>query len=59
MSDSRQILDCLSTEYTTPLEPLKIFDFSKFWPQLEFLAQMENVIYLENYNRQSDFGHIG
>ena len=36
--------------------PLKNLVFSKFWPPSSILEEMENVVYLENHKRYSDFG---
>ena len=36
MSDFRKMLHYIGTEYTTPLGPLKNYDFSKFGRNLEF-----------------------
>ena len=52
MSDFRQMLHYISTEYTPPLGPLKNYEFSKFWPQMLFILKtITYVIYLENFNR--------
>ena len=34
---------------TTPLGPLKLFGFSKFWLPSSIFVEMENVVYFVNH----------
>ena len=40
---------------TTSLASLTAYDFSEFWPPSCILAEMEEVVYLKNHKRSSDF----